>query len=480
MTGALHDYRWIWRVTTTQRDPKSLLVIRYLMLAVLSVVVVVAAGLIVGGKMDAEGIGLLVRTLLGLGSFWFGIVWAMLFVPASIVMNSPANARTMPGQRRRLMQMAAAGWALETAAFGAALGSWAAVPIVGGYLLGFCLLRAGSAYGGVPVFLACLWPILSRHVLPPALVDGLTTVPGLLLLGVLLLPAGGWTLRWLYPAGGDAHLEQRGERIKRMQRWESKGLWTPGELGGLSRWSRRQVYEAALRRDCGRPRAGAMLMHALGPVAHWSSWLAGLAVILAFGIGVRLLLSWRGGPALHDFAQGAAAAGFGGMVIAVLFVTAQFGQQIRNTRGEQALLRMTPLAGDAALLNRRLAVGLLKGALRNWTLTTAVILAVSALIGEPGALVSQLASCCLAGQVAMFGLLGDYAERGGWSPSRVLWSGLLAVLETMLALGLGWATGTAPWWWMAGIAVAGSGVQLRHSWRRMLAAPPAFPAGRMA
>jgi hypothetical protein len=111
-----------------------------------------------------------------------------------------------------------------------------------------------------------------------------------------------------------------------------------------------------------------------------------------------------------------------------------------------------------------------------------VVLGVSLLLeAGPDALLRQLGLCSLAGQVAMMGLLGDYANgTGGWHLMLGLRAGVLAAVQAFLAVGLGQLTGTSPWPWLIEISLAVCIVLLRLDWKRMLAAPPAFPAGRLA
>jgi hypothetical protein len=77
------------------------------------------------------------------------------------------------------------------------------------------------------------------------------------------------------------------------------------------------------------------------------------------------------------------------------------------------------------------------------------------------------------------GLLGDFAGDGGWNVPRAVRAGLLAVIELLAALGLAKVSGISIWTWVAAIAIGVAAVLLVRSWRKMLAAPPAFPAGRM-
>jgi len=224
-----------------------------------------------------------------------------------------------------------------------------------------------------------------------------------------------------------------------------------------------------------------MLMHALGPTAHWTTWTGTIATMLLVGGAARIALASTYGTAVQTLLDNTAGVGPALLVLVVLFSTSQYGQQLRRTRGEQALLRLTPLAGDTALLNRRLAARMLRQALAIWAVLTVVVLAVVLLIGgSQAALLRQLAMSSLAGQVAMMGLLGDYAGDGGWNLELALRAAALAAVQALAAVGVGALTGTTPWPWLVAIPLVVCGVLLCRDWRRMLAAPPAFPAGRMA
>jgi hypothetical protein len=170
------------------------------------------------------------------------------------------------------------------------------------------------------------------------------------------------------------------------------------------------------------------------------------------------------------------------LALSIAFSTAQYGQQLRRTRGEQALLRLTPRTGNAALLNRRLATHMLRQALAIWVLQSVAVVAVMLpFLTGPDALLRLVGLCCLAGQAAMTGLLDDYASAaGGWNLAKGFRAAALAAVQALAAVGLGSLTGTTAWPWLVAIPLAVCCVLLRRDWRRMLAAPPAFPAGRMA
>ena len=469
------DIRRIWLVTTL-REERTMLMLRWLALAGGAFAALCALFAVLAQK---ESPLLLVQVLAGFLACWLGMVWMALFVPGSILLNSPANARLVPRQRRRLMQMAVGSWFLITAGMTLASMEWAVFPAVGLPLIGFALMRAGRSGAGLLFIVGLNWSALSRHVLPAAVVEAVGSDAGLWILTALLVPMGVWALRTLYPAGGDGHLAGRGEQLRRVGQKNQQGIEYNGLTGRLRQWTTARVYGAMLPRDLRRPHPGKLLMHALGPLAHWSAWTGSVAVTLALGLGVRLLLVWRGEDSLRHALSNGLEIPLTAAVIIVVFSTAVFSQQIRKTTGEQALLRLTPLAGQAALLNRRLAQGLLKGALCNWLLVTAAILLATVLIGGDLPLVlRQAALCVLAGQVALAGLLDDFAGEGGWSLSLALGVGLVAIVEVLAALLLEKLSGVSIWAWVTLIAIGAGGWQLRRSWRAMLASRPAFPAGR--
>lgn len=143
------------------------------------------------------------------------------------------------------------------------------------------------------------------------------------------------------------------------------------------------------------------------------------------------------------------------------------------------LLRLTPLAGDAALLNRRLAAGVLKGALASWAILSASLLLLAWLIGGDGDMLLQdLALSCLFGQLAVADLLPSFARGApSFTLKRLAMLALLGACDAGLAYGLSLLGGSI-WAWLMAISVLGCAALLVRGWGRMLAAPPVFPAGR--
>lgn len=477
MITALEDYRRIARVTTVQRDPRAGTVMAWLA-ALLGLGL--AAGTLFAVAHHKLNLVILARAAVGMAGCWLGLVWGIMFIPGSVLINSAVNARLLPRQRRRLMQMAVIGWLACTLAMAITLDNWAVVPIAGIYLIGLSLVFAGHRHALVPVVIAGNSPLLARTALPHSLVETLTSQPSLVALTVLLLPAGALALRLLYPAGGDAYLAQRDAQVRRVQRFsngQGAGVTDLGDTGGLRF---RRLYSAMLRRDCRKRDPATLLMHVLGPVAHWSAWLSSMGMILLISVGIRAAMTWNMVGQVRDALIAPVAGASGAMVMLILFSTAAFGQQLRRTRGEQALLRLTPRAGDTALLNRRLAGRLLERTLQIWLALVVVFEVAIWLVGGDGqALLRQFALCCVAGQVALMGLLGDFAREAGWNWMLGLRAALLAAVEVAVAVGLGWLTGPSAWPWLIVIAAVGAAVQVRLGWRRMLAAPVAFPAERL-
>jgi len=481
MNAALQDARIIWRTATTQREPQAMRTFGMVAAAAAACMAILFILGAMGGKLDGMEVA---RLLVGCATLWLMLVWTFAFVPGAIRMNSPINARLLPRQRRRLVQMTMAYCLLATAGIAFGIGNWMALPAAALGTLGLMLLSAGNKHVVTLLVVGGNWPWLARVALPPAWGDVATGNAAMAVLGALVLPAAVWTLRWLYPAGGDAYLERRADQLKRVSRFDQCGDEKQALPDGMAGWSNLSFYFVALRCDLRQSRRradpAAMLMHALGPMAHWTAWIGAIAVMLLVGGGARIALARLHGSDVQALVGLMATVAPALLALTVVFSTAQYGQQLRRTRAEQALLRLSPLAGDAALLNRRLATRMLRQALAIWAVLTMAVLAVTFFIGAgPDALLRQLGLCSLAGQAAMVGLLGDYAGSGGWSLTLGLRAGGAALVQAFVAIGLGRLTGTTAWPWLAALPLVVCAVWLRFDWRRMLAAPPAFPAGRI-
>jgi len=469
MSGALNDYRRLWTVATAWGSA------RFAGWACrVTLLLALAAGM-------ARLAGLLERSLfwraeLLFAVLWLVLMWGLLFIPVSILMNSASNARLVPRLRRRLLQVAVGGWLLLSVAVTLLTGSWAFLPLVAAAVLGMMLVSGGMRWAFLPVWLLLFGPLLFRNALPVSVVRAVTSPPGMLAGSLALLLWAVWSFSVLYPAGGDRHLDGRAQRVAGIKRFQSKETGMPY----VAAWTSRFGYIPSLLRDCWERRPDAMLMHALGPAAHWSAWLAIPATVLAAGLALCLYPAVSGHPIPRPATDWLLGFSMASMNMMILFVTPAFGQQLRKTRGEQALLRLTPLAGDSALLNRRLAAGVLKGALANWGLLSASLLLLAWLIGGNGdMLLRDFALSCLSGQLAVADLLPGFARGApSFRPQRLAGLALLGACNGALAYGLSLLGGSV-WLWLMAIGVLGCALLLAWGWRSMLAAPPVFPAGPM-
>lgn len=464
--AAWREVREIWTAATTLRNP----------LAVkwggrLSLLLALALGVAsLAGAPPPRGFW---RGELLVAVGWLALVWMGSFLPASVLMNSAPNARLVPRLRRRLLQMGAGIWLAVTAGAALAFDSWAAFPLLAAYMLGLMLPRAGIRAAAALLFLVPLW-LLASAQLPVPLLEAVTGTPGLLALSVLSLLAGAWGLLRLYPAGGDRHLDGRGQVVERIVRTQNPEL----ARSRSPAWLDRLTYIPALQRDCLQARPGTMLLHALGPAVHWSALVPTLGMVLLLELGLYAVFALMGTPLSSDVTHGALNTTLAVLNVQIVLVSAKFARAMRTTQGEQALLRLTPLAGEAASLNRRLADAMTKAALLDWFMIALLLLAAGWVAGADTALLlRQFAVACAAAMLAAAGLLGDFARTlpaASWRQSLavvVLGGGGAALQWTPL--------GNLFWACLALASLGAAAILLRVQRRRMLAAAPAFPVERI-
>lgn len=145
-------------------------------------------------------------------------------------------------------------------------------------------------------------------------------------------------------------------------------------------------------------------------------------------------------------------------------------------RTEQALLALTPAAPAAAQMNRVLARLLMAGFGGCWAILALATLAALLILGaQPGELARVGAVWAMALPLVAVPLR-DFARNEG--PPEWPWALVLAMLAGCAALACGGA-GRSQVWWAVGAGGVLAGAALAYwRWRVMLAAAPAFPAGR--
>ncbi|MCX7273935.1 MAG: hypothetical protein NTV19_12295, partial [Burkholderiales bacterium] len=157
-----------------------------------------------------------------------------------------------------------------------------------------------------------------------------------------------------------------------------------------------------------------MLVHLLGARNHWVNRAVVLVSILALA-GVALLIMRAN--ARPDTQQ--LIANLGWLFALPLLLGPVFDPEKRNVRlkdtaGEQALLRLVPpLPAGASAFNRKVAVTLLRTALLEWAMLAGAVLCLGMMTGASAAnLFKQACLCCLTLPLVA-ATLRDHAHRSG-------------------------------------------------------------------
>ena len=398
------------------------------------------------------------------------LLWWSEVLQTAMRMNTPAAACLVPGLRRRLMVLAAALWLIGTLPpgllFGAVTGHFGYCLLIGAAGLQFvavCGRYPWLAFAPSLVWLATVLPGFPRAALGTAFAAADETV--LLAGGMLALAASGAAvLRTLFPHGGDSHYQleaclERQVRNRAEGRRAPVGDWLYRLLDGL--------YRARLAIP---GRSATRLLDAMGARAHWGGSVLILATL------TLATLAWRA------LAQADAMRPFiplllvSMMLVVVTHVDGLLGA-IRKSRTEQGILRLAPVAPRPRDLNRELARAVLARFGIVWGTYFACSIVV--VLATTGAWRAWL--CCTALTLAFAPLLlRDHARHPGWASAQVAAGALLLVMMPVAGVA---EYGGVPLTAVIGCAsliLAGSAIALAVRWRRALAAPPAFPAGRMA
>lgn len=448
--------------------------------------------LLAGAAAVLAGCGLAVggwRRGITLSSVMLGLVaflWWGLFLNRAVLQNLPAYACLVPQLRRRLLLLTAllsgvlalalaALATLSTGHFGYTLVAASAFIV---YLI------AAQRYwwlGFVPGLISAFAFTIFKNSFdrPVAAIAELGetnfTLLAMAVIGALFVPV----LRLAFPAGGDRHVDWH-NCLKRRQTAQRNSA-SPGTAAGpLARLLTllRFEYFRSLRRDSerGAP-AGRMLMHALGPASQFSGVLVP-ALILMLLCGLMMYFGADAGDgkllSVSAFLQLFAMLPVQTYVNGVL-------HGIAGSKGEQGLMRLAPGMPPPAALNRLLASTLLLRFMLIWTMAAASALAI-ALVAAHGwhklgytfgitALFLPYAALLLTDYAALRSAAGRQATPIG---------SIIVMLLLMLCVAISSKAPGFPWTALGVIACCVTLIALPLRWRRMLALPPAFPAGRLA
>ena len=475
MSAALRTHAVLARMALSSRQPHAgILVLSFAVLAA------AAIGVLVQLKMEDPILSIGVAARIGLAGLVAG--WAGYFLPGAIKLNTPGNARLVPALRRRLMQLTAGAWAAATLlmallAVGSGLAPALVLLGVGIALATFALARTGH-WAGIAMQFA-LFPLVavSRDI-PAGALEWLAHGPGLALASLLMLAYGAFTLRTMFMHGGDRHYAQRERQKLQTERLSPKGQFKEGRPNRLAT----KIYLAFLRRDCAGRDAGKLLGHLLGVREHWSYQALSLALVTLIGGAALLLLRVYGGDTLRVMAANGGWIFALGVMLVPLFEHERRNIRLMETRGEQALLRLAPaMPATAGAFNRTLARVHLRSALLGWCMQVAAVLSLTLAAGAPLSFhAMQMCACCLTLPLIGTNLRRHARDAGllGLGPllALLLSAGISFAIAALLraAFGLPLTAGAA----LASILIALVVVPWR--WKRSVAAPIAFPVGRLA
>lgn len=458
------DFGLIWRHASA---PRMLRKIVWTLCAAFAA----GAGLLVYHSSGGE---LLPRDTLLLVLPWFflGVLYWFDLVTGAVRQDTPANASLVPRLRLRAMQLVGACWIgftlLITLALGYGFGHpalWAATAAA--WLLGGAMVRVGLQFGMLLMFVPFLL-LLLPDAARLAVQEFAATATGVAVCGLWIALVAWFGKRALFP-GGDRHFDQRAAVEKGV--CQSQATYTSNTRSGLY-----AIVLGRVRRN--RTSAGELVMHSLGPGAHWSVSANMLAIMAAVLVAGRVLIELTDSKMLVPFVGGF-------MIVPLLLTFAQSPQRITNrasmTQGEQALLRMAPVVGRMDDYNSELGSALLRRALIEWALVTVLLVAVTFAVGAHRDIsLLQFAVCCLAMPLTTV-VLRDYARKPALSASYIYVAAIYLVVVGGAAYYAMVRTSVVPVAVVCIIAGIGATAWLVASRRRkMIEAPVAFPAGRLA
>lgn len=386
MNARLVDYRMLWRAALSHSNPLASAIVRW---GGASIALLYLA---MDWYNEGTRAALLTAWVLACGAVL--ATWTWRFVPGAVKLASPADAKLVPGLRKRLMELACVVWVGAMA--GIALTAWFGLGPIGIWLVWIMLGTVGSALsvaghqaGGAMIFVACFGSVFLDDVPdsvklilsgPPAVALALLACAGLIVVAV----------REIFPQAGDRHWRMIERRVRI--------LAAPGKpdplLDHLAGTRARSWYVRSLRQDCKRRDSRQLVLHALGPASHIGEMAMGLALFAVVLVVLGTFTTWRtGGDVVKDLGWL-----FASVLIFVPVATAlRLNGLVAAHPDEQALVRLAPaMPGEAAPFNRHLGRALLRQAFMGWCLTAGTAMLLAALAGaDPGALVSVASICCL-------------------------------------------------------------------------------------
>ena len=474
MIARMTDYWLAWRMALSSRSRADMFILG------LTAFFALAAAFIVMALKNDPLFAASVALRAALGGVLMG--WLLYFVPGAVKLNAPCVARLVPRLRRRLIELTVIAWLIVIAfatlmATGTKLSPALVLLATGTWIAAYGLGQSGHR-AGTWMQLAFAAVFFFSRSIPPALVDGIQHGAGFAIAFLLMLAFAAYALQYMFMNGGERHYVAREAQALQLERTSVDGQFRERKQSRFDA----SLYRWVLARDSAARDSGRLLVHLLGARNHWVNRAIVLVSILALA-GVALLVM----RARASVETQALIRDIGWMFASPLLLGAMFDTEKRNVRlkdtaGEQALLRMAPpLPAGAPAFNRKVALALLRTALVEWAMLAGAVLCVGVMTGASSAnLFRQACLCCLT--LPLVGAtLRDHAHRSGLLGWRLLVGFALSLLASFglglvleRAIGLPFTAGAA----LVSIVIAA--LLVAKGFRRAETAPYAFPAGRLA
>lgn len=413
----------------------------------------------------------------GIGGPYFLLLMAcwVFFIQNLIMQNNPVNSHLVPVLRKRLIRLALAVWLLSSlpaaGLFSLAWGHFLHWWLIFALLL-LSLTNLFSSPWSVGVYVLLAWFNQHAQVLARRFWD-LPADSGALWLGLVgILVAGYLSFLFLLKNGGDRHWRHH----TKFQRWQIESMhagkrdvpWT----GMPQLWQRvlGLAYFARLARQLRTHLSPAQqIAVGLGP-----SWYWGTTCLPLLSVALSVLLAGYAAQMVLHNTEAMALVGsvlpawIGIMPISFIGHHMQAPYQTCN---EQAVMCLTPGLPGGQALNRALAAQTLRFFALVWGLALLAGAVVSLAVQVP--LFWQMLAVQLLLPVY---LLRDYARSAAPMPTFIVLPIMQTVAGVLLWRGLQACVQAPVWILFAGCAVAGA-LLVAWRWRRVCAAPVAFPAG---
>jgi len=414
----------------------------------------------------------------------FIAAWCALWFVSAGQQNASATAALAPGLRRRLLRhcfmAGVVGALLIAVVLAAGFGGrhFAALLLGAGALMcGLLLLSARSALVLLVPLPVVGWFILRR------LIDGgceISATAELAWTGaavLLELAALAWAMRLALPRPGDRHMAGRRQASAVVA--GPQGPWFATGAGSLA-GAARALHAVVLRRDIASGDQAALMLHAMGAGRH-----AGTAMLLALVPTVLMLGTMASGLVDQDLVAEIATAPF--MIQCLFMAPALYAGYVTAALGptgeQQGLYRLAPRAPERSRLNRVWAGTVLRRFLLVWTMSVACFAALVQVSGHGwpanGMRAMQAALWLLTGLPLLCNHAAAPKSRGGSSSIIIVATMSMALLYCVVP----WLDARLRefnWWWPSLALIIVLAAVMRWQWVRLMAAPPVYPAARIA